>query len=107
MNYVNEFITNYGFHIIAIIFTGVISYFGFCLKYFIQKHIEQREKKEATLYVYHAVMKLYSHLSEEEKIEIMIRDLSAILKEKGIMVVDLEVRVLIYGMFHLKGVSRE
>lgn len=104
MNIMNNFITDYGFHVIAATLTGVISYIGIQLKNVISNFYQHRIEKEEAEIVCRAVEKIYSNLPSNQKLEEAITSLKVILKEKNIETTDLEIRILIENaVHHIKG----
>ena len=104
MNIMKNFITDYGFHIIAVTLTGVISYIGIQLKNVISIFYQHKIEKEEADIVCRAVEKIYSNLPSNQKLQEAITSLKEILKEKNIEVTDLEIRILIESAVHrIKG----
>lgn len=93
---IKEFMTEYGFHIIAITLTGIISYIGICLK----NILIHNTKITSAEIVYHAIKELYPNINSIEQKEKMLTSLKKILQEKNIKATNLEIKLLIYSRIH-------
>ena len=103
MKFISEFISQYGFAIIHIFFLSIVSYVSFSIKKILKKHVDDKTKKEVIVTVCVAINKLYPNLNNDEKFNKIIFNCEQILKEKGIIISDLELRMYIvaHGCDHL------
>ena len=100
MNIITNFVTDYGFHIIATAITGILSYIGVNIKNTLKQYYQHKLEKEEAEMVYHEIEELYPNLTKEEKIQKMVTVLGQILKEKKIQVTNLELQILIESTIH-------
>ena len=91
MKYIIDFINTYGISIIHSIAITIISLTSLEIK----KYIKDKTKKEVITMVINTVNKLYSNLNNEQKLNIIITNSKEILKEKGITINNLELRMYI------------
>lgn len=103
MKFISEFISQYGFAIIHSVFLSIVSYVSFSIKKILKKHVDDKTKKEIIVTVCVAINKLYPNLNNDEKFNKIIFNCEQILKEKGIIISDLELRMYIvaHGCDHL------
>ena len=97
---IKNFITQYGFHIIATSLTAAISYIGIQLKIIIKELYQHKIKKEEAEIVCHGINNIYPNYSNNQKINEAIISLEEILKEKNIQTTDLEAKMLVAGTFN-------
>ena len=95
MEFINNFLNQYGYTLIYTILMSIISYLGYRVQTIYEKYIEQKIKKEQANMVCQAINQLYKNISNEEKLEKAIYNLKIIFEEKEIKVTDLEIRFLI------------
>lgn len=95
MKYVTDFMNQYGVSIIHSIAALIISYVSLEIKKIYKKHINDKTKKDIIKTVCQAINQLYPNLSGEEKLNKVIINSELILKEKGIIISDLELRIYI------------
>jgi len=95
MEFIKEFISSYGITLLSTILTAVFSYIGLRLKKLYEEKINTDTKEKVVKTVCEAVEQLYKDLSGEEKLEQAIVNASVMLEERGIMITDLELRMLI------------
>ena len=108
MKYFIEFIHQYGVSMIHSIALAIISYVSLEIKKIHKSYINDKTKKEVVSTVCNAVDHLYSNLSEEEKLNKVLINVEQILKDKGITVNDLELRMYIESSASIfKDVSNE
>ena len=91
MKYIIDFINTYGISIIHSIAITIISLTSLEIK----KYIKDKTKKEVITMVINTVNKLYSNLNNEQKLNIIITNSKEVLKEKGITINNLELRMYI------------
>ena len=59
MNIITNFVTDYGFHIIATAITGILSYIGVNIKNTLKQYYQHKLEKEEAEMVYHEIEELY------------------------------------------------
>ena len=91
MKYIIDFINTYGISIIHSIAITIISLTSLEIK----KYIKDKTKKEVITMVINTVNKLYSNINNEQKLNIIITNSKEVLKEKGITINNLELRMYI------------
>ena len=101
-NILIDFTKDYGIEIIHSIVMGVFSYIVFDIKKVYKNHIQDKIKKEVVDKVCIYVDEIYPNLDSEDKIKMTISSTEEILKEKGIVISDLELRVLLHNSIHIK-----
>ena len=108
MKYFIDFINQYGGSIIHSVALAIISYVSLEIKKVHKNYINDKTKKEVVNTVCRAVNHLYPNLSEEEKLDKVLVNAEQILKDKGIVVNDLELRMYIESsVSSFKDVSNE
>ena len=95
MEFVNEFLQEYGFQIIYAILTAAGALIGAAVSKVYRKWVNTREKKELAKTVVTAVEQIYKNLHGEEKFAKAYEALSEMLEEHGIQVTSLEIKMLI------------
>ena len=95
MKYITEFMNQYGASLIHSVAVAIISYASIEIKRVYKKHIDDKTKKEVVKTVCQAINQLYPNLSGEEKLNKAILNCNQILKQKGIIINDLELRMYI------------
>lgn len=92
---VQEFISQYGFQMI---YTALMAFFGFigiAVKNIIQKHTDDKTKKEVARTTVLATEQVYKDLTGTERFEIAVENASEVLTQKGIACTELELKLLI------------
>lgn len=89
------FISEYGTALLYLIVTGVFAYLGVKAKELADKYLNDKTKKDVAKTVVRAVEQVYKDLHGEEKLNKALESASEMLAEKGIMVTELEMRMLI------------
>lgn len=103
MKYIISFINEYSLSIIHSIATIIISYISLQVKKILEKHTNDKTKKEVINMVCKAINQLYPNESGENKLNLAITNAKEILAEKGITISDLELRMYIEGtVFSIK-----
>ncbi len=100
MKYMLGFLSQYGISIIHSIAITVISYMTFTFKKLYQKYSDEKIKKEVVHMVYKAINEFYPKLSSQDKLNQIIVNSKQILKEKHIVISDLELRIYIASIMH-------
>lgn len=95
MEFVNEFIQEYGFQLIYAILTAVGALIGAAISKAYRKWVNTREKKELAKIAVTAVEQIYQNLHGEEKFLKAYEALSEMLEEHGIKITSLEIKMLI------------
>ena len=100
-NLLIDFTKEYGLDIIHSIVMGVFSYIALDLKKIYKKYIEDKTKKEVVDKVCNYVNEVYPNTTGADKLKIAYTSTNEILKEKGITISDLELKVLLYNSIHI------
>lgn len=95
MNFIENFINNYGTEILYAIFTAIAGYLGIMVKNLYQKHINDSTKKAVVRTCVQAVEQLYQDLHGEDKYNKVVESVTDMLNEKGITITDIEMKMLI------------
>lgn len=95
MEFVNEFIQEYGFQLIYAILTAAGALIGAAISKAYRKWVNTREKKELAKIAVTAVEQIYQNLHGEEKFAKAYEALSEMLEEHGIKITSLEIKMLI------------
>lgn len=90
-----EFINMYGMEILYTIIMAIAGYVGIVLKNLATKYINDKTKREVAKTAVQFVEQVYKDLHGEEKLNAAFTAASEMLAEKGIVVSDLEMRVLL------------
>ena len=100
-NILIEFTKEYGLDIIHSIVMGVLSYIALDIKKEYKKYIQDKTKKEVVEKVCNYVNEVYPNSNGGDKLNTAITSTKEILKEKGITISDLELKVLLYNSIHI------
>lgn len=95
MEFLKDFIAQYGMMFLYAIITGIAGYIGLQMKRIYEKHINTKEKKAVAKIVVQAVEQMYATASGDEKLNEALTAAREMLAEKGINVTELEMRMLI------------
>ena len=90
-----NFINEYGTTILYAILTALGGYLGLVVKNLYTKYINTKIKREVARTVVLGVEQIYKNLHGEEKLQAALTAASEMFAEKGIIVSDLELRMLI------------
>ena len=90
-----EFIETYGLSILYTVVTTLAGYIALVIKNLYKRYADDQTKKEVIKTVVKGIEQLYKNLTGEEKLDFAIDNASEILENKGIVVSDLELRMLI------------
>ena len=90
-----QFINEYGTTILYTLLTALFGYFGIVAKKYFDKWFETKEKKEIAKEVVKFTEQVYKTLHGEEKLNKALEAMSNMLETKGILITELEMRVLI------------
>lgn len=91
----NDFVNVVIVPVIGTIITAVVGYLGIKIKALIEKWTEDKTKRDAAETCVRAVEQLYKDLHGEEKFNVCVDNLTAMLNEKGITITELEIKMLI------------
>ncbi len=95
MEFIKNFLSEYGTTILYAILTAIGGYLGIWAKKLYTKYVNDKTKQAVAKTVVQAVEQLYKDLRGEEKLEKALEAASDMLTERGITVTDLELRILI------------
>ena len=95
MEFIKNFISEYGTTILYAILTAIGGYLGIWAKKLYTKYVNDKTKQAVAKTVVQAVEQLYKDLRGEEKLEKALEAAADMLAERGIKVTDLELRILI------------
>lgn len=95
MEFIKDFINEYGVKIMLMIITAVGSYVGMQIKILYSKYVTNLEKRKIVTDVVRAVEQMYHDLNGEEKLKYAINGATEMLNARGIKVTDFELRMLI------------
>lgn len=101
-NILMEFTKDYGIEIIHSIVMGVFSYIALDIKKEYKKHMQDKTKREVVDKVCNYVNEVYPNSTGLDKLSIATTSTKEILKEKGITISDLELKVLLHNSIHIK-----
>ena len=90
-----EFVNQYGLQIMYAIITAVAGYIGIAVKNLFTKYVNDKTKAAVAKTAVQFVEQVYKDLHGEEKLKEALRAAAEMLNEKGIVVTDLELRVLV------------
>ena len=100
MNILIDFTKEYGLDIIHTIVMGVFSYIALDMKKVHKKREQDKIKKEVVRMVCKYVNEIYPSISISDKLEEASDGIREILKEKGISISDLELKVLLHNSIY-------
>lgn len=89
------FIDTYGMEILYTVVIALFGYLGMQAKAFYEQYINTKEKQAVAETVCKAVEQIYKDLSGEEKKQMALQNIEAMLAEKGITITVLEMEMLI------------
>lgn len=95
MNFIQEFINNYGTEILYAIFIAIAGYLGNVVKNLYQKYVNDSTKKAVVKTCVQAVEQLYQDLHGADKYDKVVESVTDMLNEKGITITDIEMKMLI------------
>ena len=95
MKYIIDFLNTYGTSIIHSVSIAIISYVSLEIKKIYKNNIEDKTKKEVIKMVCSTIDQIYPNLNNKNKLDRIISNSKQILKEKGILINDLELRIYI------------
>lgn len=95
MKYIIDFLNTYGTSIIHSVSIAIISYVSLEIKKIYKNYIKDKTKKEVIKMVCSTIDQIYPNLNNKNKLDRIISNSKQILKEKGILINDLELRIYI------------
>ena len=95
MTYVKEFLDTYGMSIVYAILTALATYIAAKAKQFIQERLDDKKKKDIAKMCVEAVEQMYKNLHGTDKYDKAAESIVEMLKEKGITITELELKLLI------------
>lgn len=90
-----EFINTYGTTILYAIITTIAGYIGIAVKKIYQKYVDDKIKKDVAKTVVQAVEQIFKDLHGEDKLNVAMENASEMLELKGIIITELELRMLL------------
>lgn len=90
-----EFINQYGASILYTIVTAIAGYVALAIKSLYKRYVDDKTKKDVVKTVVRGVEQLYKDLHGDDKLNTALENASEMLAEKGIIVSEFELRMLI------------
>ena len=90
-----EFINNYGMELLYAVITAIAGYIGIVVKNLVEKYLNDKTKQSVAKTAVKYVEQVFKDLHGEEKLQQALDAATQMLAEKGIIVTELELRVLI------------
>ena len=95
MDFISNFISEYGLMILYALLTALAGFIGTQLKKIYENHVNDETKEKVVATCVKAVEQLYHDLNGEEKLAKAKENIVAMLTAKGIEISDLEIDMLI------------
>ena len=95
MDFLIQFINEYGTTILYALLTALAGYFGIIAKKYFEKWFNTKIKKDVAKTVVQFVEQVYKDIHAEEKLNEAMKTFSEMLAEKGITITELEMKVLL------------
>lgn len=95
MDFLKEFISEYGTMILYTILTALAGYLGVVAKRIYENYVNDKTKRAVARTVVLGVEQIYKDLHGDEKLQRALASASEMLAEKGIQITELELRMLI------------
>ena len=89
------FLEQYGMELLYTIIIALFGYFGLQAKALYERYVNTKEKQAVAKTVCEAIEQIYKDLGGEEKKQLALENISAMLAEKGITITELEMEMLI------------
>lgn len=90
-----QFIDTYGMEILYTVVIAIFGYLGMQAKIMYERYINTKEKQAVAETVCKAIEQIYKDLNGDEKKQLALENISAMLMEKGITITELEMEMLI------------
>lgn len=95
MEFVTNFISEYGLMILYALLTALAGFIGTQIKKIYENHVNDETKQKVVATCVKAVEQLYQDLNGEEKLNKAKENIVAMLSTKGIEITDIEIDMLI------------
>lgn len=95
MDFIKNFISDYGAEILSTIALGIATYVGYFLKAIVQEFVNNKKIKEIVKTAVAAVEQMYKNLHGQEKFEAALAAATEMLNNKGLIISQIELRLLI------------
>lgn len=95
MEFLTQFINDYGMEIIGAIATAIAGFLGMVVKNLVTKFLNDKTKQDIAKIVVQGIEQCYQALSGPEKLQKAIETATEMLNEKGIKVTEVELRMLL------------
>lgn len=95
MDFIRDFINTYGATILYAVITAIAGYIGVAIKRIYNKYVDDKTKEKVARICVRAVEQMYKELHGDEKLNKCLEAASQMLAKDGIIVTDLELRMLI------------
>lgn len=95
MEFLSEFMSNYGVELISTAVVAIAGYLGMVAKRLVEKYLKDKTAKSIAKTVVQAVQQMYKDLNGEQKLEKAMEAFSDMLAEEGISVSELQMRMLL------------
>ena len=95
MEFIQEFISQYGTTILYAVLTAIAGYLGIVVKRIYEKYINDKTKQAVAKTVVQAIEQIYNDLHGDENLNMALQSMSEMLAEKNIHISELEMRMLI------------
>lgn len=90
-----EYLSQFGFEIVSLLFTGILGLLGLIAKKIAQKVLNDKTKENIARIAVRAVEQMYKDLHGEEKLIKALEAAAKLLTDKGITVTEYELRILL------------
>lgn len=95
MEFLTQFINDYGMEIIGAVATAIAGFLGMVVKNLVTKFLNDKTKQDIAKIVVQGIEQCYQALSGPEKLQKAIETATEMLNEKGIKVTEVELRMLL------------
>ena len=95
MEFITNFISEYGLMILYALLTALAGFIGTQIKKIYENHVNDETKQKVVATCVKAVEQLYHDLNGEEKLDKAKENIFAMLSTKGIEITDIEIDMLI------------
>ena len=95
MEFLNEFMQNYGIELISTALVALAGYLGMVIKKLVEKHLKNKTAKSIAKTVVQAVQQMYKDLNGSEKLDKAMEAFSDMLAEEGIHISEFKMRMLL------------
>lgn len=95
MEFLNEFMQNYGIELISTALVALAGYLGMVVKKLVEKYLKNKTAKSIAKTVVQAVQQMYKDLNGPEKLDKAMEAFSDMLAEEGIHISEFKMRMLL------------